>query len=49
MSLILFVSLYSHAQIDGNRTKEVIFKDIDALLSQVQREKEKTAKLGIQF
>ncbi|XP_057487059.1 adenylate kinase 5, chloroplastic-like isoform X2 [Actinidia eriantha] len=33
-------------KIDGNRTKEVIFKDIDALLSQVQREKEKTAKLG---
>ncbi|KAL7259675.1 hypothetical protein ACSBR1_005543 [Camellia fascicularis] len=33
-------------KIDGNRPKEVIFKDIDSLLSQVQKEKEKTTKLG---
>ncbi|KAI7988146.1 Topless-related protein 1 [Camellia lanceoleosa] len=31
--------------IDGNRPKEVIFKDIDSLLSQVPKEKEKTTKL----
>ncbi|CAL5397216.1 unnamed protein product [Camellia sinensis] len=33
-------------KINGNRPKEVIFKDIDSLLCQVQKEKEKTTKLG---
>ncbi|XP_058206937.1 adenylate kinase 5, chloroplastic isoform X5 [Rhododendron vialii] len=31
-------------KIDGNRPKEVIFKDVDSLLSQVQKEKVKTTK-----
>ncbi|KAI7981514.1 hypothetical protein LOK49_Contig34G00013 [Camellia lanceoleosa] len=32
-------------KIDGNRPKEVIFKDIDSLLSQVPKEKEKNNKI----
>lgn len=43
----LIVSLHSNAQIDGNRPKEVIFKDVDSLLSQVQKEKVKTTKPGM--
>ncbi|KAL6965555.1 adenylate kinase [Sarracenia purpurea var. burkii] len=34
------------SKIDGNRPKEVIFKDVDSLLSQVQKEKVNTTKLG---
>jgi midasin (ATPase involved in ribosome maturation) len=31
-------------QIDGNRSKEVVFKEIDSLLSQVQRDEVKLVK-----
>lgn len=37
------------AQVDGNRPKEVVFKEIDSLLSQVEKDKEKHAKLGTPF
>lgn len=33
-------------QIDGNRPKEVIFEEIDLLMSQVQQEKVNATKLG---
>ncbi|XP_015893147.2 adenylate kinase 5, chloroplastic [Ziziphus jujuba] len=42
------ISTYSKLlrRVDGNRPKEVVFKEIDSLLSQVQKDKEKPAKLG---
>lgn len=33
-------------KVDGNRSKELIFKDVDSLLSQVQKEKVKTTKVA---
>lgn len=36
-------------QIDGNRSKEVVFEEIDSLLSQVQNERGKLIKSGLNF
>lgn len=36
-------------QIDGNRSKEVVFKEIDSLLSQVHRDEVKSVKSGMCF
>lgn len=36
-------------QVDGNRMKEVVFNEIDLLLSHVLNEKEKAAKSGLDF
>lgn len=36
-------------QIDGNRSKEVVFKEIDSLLSQLQNDKVKLLKPGVNF
>jgi midasin (ATPase involved in ribosome maturation) len=38
------LSLHLKMQIDGNRSKEVVFKEIDSLLSQVQRDEVKLVK-----
>lgn len=40
------LSTYSNimVKIDGNRSKEVVFKEIDSLLSQVQRDEVKSVK-----
>lgn len=37
---------YFKMQIDGNRPKEVVFNEIDSLLSQVQEDKIKLIKSG---
>lgn len=39
----------SLGQVHGNRPKEEVFKEIEFLLSQVQKDKKKTAKLGKPF
>lgn len=33
-------------QIDGNRPKDVVFSEVDSVLSRVQKDKAKTTKLG---
>nr|XP_034895452.1 adenylate kinase 5, chloroplastic isoform X2 [Populus alba] len=45
------LSTYSNimVKIDGNRSKEVVFKEIDSLLSQVHRDEVKLVKSKIQF
>lgn len=39
----------SLGQVHGNRPKEEVFKEIEFLLSQVQKDKKKMAKLGKPF
>lgn len=46
----LFTDFFlADSQIDGNRPKEVVFKEIDSLLSQLQNDKEKIIKAGMGF
>lgn len=47
MSLSDYIgSMFLKLQVDGNRSKDEVFKAIDSLLSKVQKEKENRMKLG---